>query len=271
MFAQFRTFLLLFIFSAAGYVVCETSFTIVPAESSTLCPDQEVCYTLNEYVSNSSLSSDLDTITLEFQPGTHTLDISLEVSDISSFTMRGVDAATLECEERFGVIFMYYTMNIILHGMTFINCHSVIVDNVTNLVLEDSLFQTVEPYFIQATNIQIINSTFTRSPKGVLDIFSTASVLIRNCTFSDNIEANSSSNGLVLISGGPSSSVTIEATIFRNNHMTGRGAFRGSGHKLTVVNSIFIENSGGLGAIYSDFESVTISRSEFSGNYAQDA
>ena len=280
MFTQFRTFLFLFVFSAAvGDVVCET-FTIVPAESSTLCPDQEICYTLNEYVSNSSLSSDLDTITLEFQPGTHTLDIPLAVNGISSFTMRGIDTTTLECEERFS---MASTIDVILRGMTFINCggRESISENsisaVTNLILKDSLFQTDEPYYIQrTTNIQIINSTFTRSPRGVLSIDNTASVLIRNCTFSDNIEATfvtSAINGLVS-SGGPSSSVTIEATIFRNNHMQTIGAFQGSGHRLTVVNSTFVENSGGpsgAGAIYSDFESVTISRSEFSGNYAQDS
>ena len=154
MFAQFRIFLLLFVFSAAvGDVVCET-FTIIPAESSTLCPDQEICYTLHEYVSNSSLSSDLDTITLEFQPGTHTLDIPLAVNGISSFTMRGIDTATLRCEERFSLT---STMDVILRGMTFINCggRESIFENsisaVTNLILEDSSFQTDEPYYIQGT------------------------------------------------------------------------------------------------------------------------
>ncbi len=261
-------------------MVSET-FIIVPTESGpTLCPEQEVCYTLNEYVSNSSLSSDLDTITLEFQPGTHTLDVPFAVSDFSSFTMRGIDHATLECKETFR---MTSTVNASFQGMTFINCggrESIVamISAVTNLILEDSVFQSDEPFSIQSTtNIQIINSTFTRSSRGVLSIFSPVAVLIRNCIFSDNIQASHSSGGLVSISGGLSTSVTIESTIFKNNHMTGRqatGAFRGSGHTLTIVNSTFIENSGGpigTGAVCSDFESVTISRSEFSGNYAQES
>ena len=152
------------------------------------------------------------------------------------------------------------------------------ISAVTNFVFEDSLFQSDGPFYIQSTtNIQIINSTFTRSPRGVLSISSrTTATLIRNCTFSDNIQANSSSIGVVSVTG-PSSSVTIETTVFRNNHMSGRqtsGAFRGSGWRLTVVNSTFFENSGGplgAGAIHSEYESVTISRSRFSGNYAQES
>jgi hypothetical protein len=162
-------------------------------------------------------------------------------------------------------------MNASFQGMTLINCgrrESIIgtISAVANLILEDSVFQSDEPFYIQSTtNIQIINSTFTRSSRGVLSIFSPVAVLIRNCTFSDNIQASRPSNGLVSISGRLSTSVTFESTIFKNNHMTGRGAtgaFRGSGHTLTVVDSTFIENSGGpigTGAIRSDFESVTIS------------
>ena len=276
MFVQFRLSLLLFVSIAVNYVVCET-FTILPTESS-LCPaDSETCYTLNEYA-NSSLSSDLN-ITLELQPGTHTLNIPFAVNGISSFTMRGINA-TLKCEKRFNVT---RTGSVILRGISFINCggRDSIFENsvsvVTNFVFEDSSFQSDEPFYIQSTtNIQIINSTFTRSPRGVLSIIRTTALLIRNCTFSDNIQANSSSIGVVSVSG-PSSSVTIETTVFRNNHMSGRqttGAFRGRGRKLTVVNSTFFENSGGplgTGAIHSEYKSVTISRSGFSGNYAQES
>ena len=103
MFAQFIIFtLLLFVSTAVHYVACET-FIIIPTENSTLCPESEICYTLNEYASmNSNLSSNLDTITLELQPGTHTLDVPLAVRNISSFTMRG-NNATLECKQRFNV------------------------------------------------------------------------------------------------------------------------------------------------------------------------
>ena len=247
MFAQFRTLLLLFVSAAINdYVVCEI-FTIIPAESST-CPDSGICYTLNQYASTSSLSSGLDTITLELQPGTHTLEVPLVVSDISSFTLRGVDT-TLVCEKRFN--FTRLTENVILHGISFINCggHGSIFENsvsdVRNFVIEDSIFQTDEPFYIQVTtNIQIINSTFTRSPKGVFYIFITRNMLIRNYTFLDNnIQASSSSieSGVVLVSGA-SSSVTIENTVFRNNHVSGEritAAFQGHGQQLTVVNSTF--------------------------------
>ena len=277
MFVQFRTLLLLLFVSAAinDYVVCEI-FTIIPAESST-CSDSGICYTLNQYASTSSLSSGLDTITVELQPGTHTLDVPLVVSDISSFTLRGVDT-TLVCEKRLN--FTRLTENVILRGISFINCGgrgSIFensVSDVRNFIIEDSIFQTDEPFYIQATtNIQLINSTFTRSPKGVFYIFITRDMLIRNCTFLDNnIQASSSSieSGVVLVSRA-SSSVTIETTVFRNNHVSGEritAAFQGHGQQLTVVNSTFFQNSGG--AIHSRYKSVTISRSGFSSNYAKE-
>ena len=152
MFAQFKTFtLLLFVLTAVHYVACET-FIIVPTENSTLCPESEICYTLNEYASmNSNLSgSDLDTITLELQPGTHTLDVPLAVRSISSFTMRG-NNATLECEQRFNVT---HAESVTLRGISFISCgcqDSIFESNtfaVTNLVFEDSSFQSDESFYI---------------------------------------------------------------------------------------------------------------------------
>lgn len=186
------------------------------------------------------------------------------------------------CEKRFN--FTRITDSVILRGISFINCGgrgSIFengVSNVRNFIIEDSLLQSEAPFYIQdTTNIQFINSTFTHSPRGVFDIFlGTSVVMIRNCTFSDNnIQASTAgvSIGVVLVSGR-SSSVTIETTVFKNNHVSGErvpitAVFQGRGQQLTVVNSTFFRNGGG--AIYSQYKSVTISRSEFSNNYAEDS
>ena len=269
--------LVLVLSTAVNHAVCET-FTIVPTPES-LCPEMETCYTLDEYASNSNVSSGLDKITLEFCPGTHILNISLVVRDLSWFAMTG-ENATLQCVKKFNVS---YTGNVTFRGMLFVNCggrSSIFEDHinvVTNLILEDLVFQTEQPFFIDsATNTQIINSTFTRSSApGVLVISgSNNGLLIRNCTFSDNVQTgpNSLSTfGLITAIGGQSS-VTIESSVFKNNHMQTTGVLHGRGNRLTIVNSTFQSNSGGrlgAGAITSDYQSVTISSSGFSGNYAE--
>ena len=270
---QSKGILLLLFFTAIQQVVSET-FTIVPSSES-ICP-KEICYTLNQYASNSSLRLGLASITLELQPGTHTLDIPLAVSDISSFTLRGKNA-TLQCAQKFNFTGTEYVS---LRDISFKNCggHSSVienhVDNIGSFVLEDSLFQSDEPFYIKSIiNIQIINSTFTRSPRGVLSIFSLREhyILIRNCTFSDTSSSSSSKTGLISVHG-VSSSVTIENSLFKNNHMGGNftsRVFRGRGQKLTVINSTFLENSGGrfgIGAINSWYQSVTISGCTFRDN-----
>ena len=269
---------LLFISTGINYVVCET-FIIVPSSESS-CPDLEICYTLNQYASNSNLSSGLDNITLELQPGIHSLNVPLIVSDISSFTMRGIDA-TLQCVKKFN---FSYTEDVTLGGISFINCggRSSVFENhvvvVSNFILERSSFETDQPFYIGSTsNVNIVNSTFTNSPRGVLAISGyRTEILISNCTFSDNVQASSSSIGVISTSGG-SSSVTIKNSVFKNNHMNEdhtSGAFQGRGETLTVINSTFVGNSGGrlgAGAIHAGYKSVTISSSFFNDNIGSDS
>ena len=250
-------------------------FTIVPSTADfTSCPNESRCFTLSQYASNSSLSSNMSNITLELQPGTHSLNSPLTVSDISSFTMSGINA-TLVCVENFNVSAIEY---VYLGGISFVNCggHSSIFEHhildVGNFTLENSIFQTDEPFYILwANNILIANSTFTNSPRGVFSISSPLILLIRHCVFSDNIQASTSSIG-VIRSSGTRSSVTIENSIFKNNHMNvdlASGAFKGNGQSLTIINSTFANNTGGrfgTGAVALRYRSVLISGSSFRDN-----
>ena len=143
-----RVVLLLLFSTAIQHVVCEV-FTIVPSSEST-CPEEQICYTLNQYASNSNLSSGLDNITLELQSGTHTLDIPLVVSYISSFEMSGSGntMTTLHSVDEFS----FYEVNFVhLSGIRFINggSHSSSTSTtqfsvflVGMFILENSTFQT---------------------------------------------------------------------------------------------------------------------------------
>lgn len=270
-------FHLLLILSGTLHDGVSETFTIVPsATDDTSCPNESKCFTLTQYASNSSLSSNLSNITLELQPGTHSLDSPLIVSDISSFAMRG-ENATLLCVEKFNVS---YTEYVYLGGISFVNCggrSSIFEDhiqNVRNFTIENSIFKMDEPFYIDSTNyILVANSTFTGSPRGVFSISRPLILHIRDCVFSDNIQASASSIGVITSSGSSRSSVTIENSIFKNNRMNTdhtSGAFMGTGQSITITNSTFANNSYGgqfgAGAITLGYQSVVISGSSFRDN-----
>ena len=79
--------------STIQYSSCER-FNIVPSPDSS-CPGEftgDPCLTLEQYVANPSLSSN---ITFELQPRNHRLDSQLSVQRINSFTMTVTALATV--------------------------------------------------------------------------------------------------------------------------------------------------------------------------------
>ena len=275
-------------------MVCET-FTIVPSIESD-CPD-EICYTLDQYTSNSSISLGLSNITLDLQPGTHTLETPLLVGDICSFTMSGSGSriTTLVCIEDFGFTATEFVR---LGGINFINCggpapsrYNIIINNIVaarlsvgTFILENSSFTSNERLYIESTNsVLIANSSFTRSPNGTLSILNSI-VTIKNSVFIDNFMTVTSdykvNPGVISIHR---SSMMIENSIFMNNHnnmypssspqVTFRAratvihATGGENHTLTIVNSSFINNSGRfIGAVHSSLRSLAILGCIFSDN-----
>ena len=284
---QSRAILLLLISTTIQHMVCET-FTIVPTSESA-CPE-EICYTLNQYASDSNLSSGLDNITLELQPGTHTLDVPLSVLSILSFTMSGSGNATttLHCADEFGFT---ATEFVCLRGINFINCDGHwlfrrpfipffhFAYQIDTIILEDSSFQTSKRLCIQSTNnVLIANSSFTRSQRGILSIL-LSTVTIKNSTFADNNMTSDRDVGLGVISADRSSMV-VENSIFMSNRLnpgptsTLLTSYHGTAihttghnHTLMIINSTFFNNSGpSTGAVSSSLQSLAISGCTFSNN-----
>ena len=99
-------FAVLFLISnTVQYSSCER-FNIVPSPNSP-CPGEftgEPCLTLEQYVANPSLSSN---ITFELHPGNHRLDSQLSVSNINSFTMRANTSVTVSCIQHLRIPFYF--------------------------------------------------------------------------------------------------------------------------------------------------------------------
>ena len=256
--SRMEMFLVFLLLNAVEYSRCER-FNIVPSPDSP-CPGEftgEPCLTLQQYVANPSLSSN---ITFELHPGNHRLDSQLAVRNINSFMMRANVSAVVTCNQQLGGPFSFYRLQQVhVSGVTFVGCRMGL-EYITNATVERNSF---------------VNRA-TCCPYGAaLFVQYTSSVLIRQCIISNN---RVGSRGAIY--GYRSNYFAIEQSSFRNNYYPysccsrGRGvAIYVSNGDITVLNSNFSDNlvtyNGDGGAIYvsgGGTLTVTITGSYFSDN-----
>ena len=228
-------------------------FNIVPSPDSP-CPGEftgEPCLTLQQYVANPGLGS----ITLELNPGNHSLDSQLSVLSVDSFVMRANISATVTCSQQG---FYFYQLQLVhVTGITFVGCR-MNLQYVINATFERNLF---------------VNRTRCCDSGAAIYAYYSASILVRLCVVSNN----NVFNGAIY---GYQSNFIIEQTTFINNYyqrccsITNGGAIytAGSG-SLDILSSNFINNSasaysGHGGAIYFDGSNITVTNSTFISNTA---
>ena len=242
--------------NAVRYCSCER-FNIIPTADSP-CPGEftgEPCLTLQQYVANPSLSSN---ITLELYPGNHRLDAQLSVANINSFTMRANATVTVTCADQPEYLdWMRFNQMSSLHvsGITFIGC-KMSLSGVTNAKIVRNSF---------------VNKTVCCNTISTLNIQSSSSVLIKQCTFSNN-----RLYGGALKTHGVNNLVIDEST-FVNNYSPrtsfGKGAIHiRYGINTTILNSNFSDNhavgNDNGGAVYVDGGDITIINTTFVNNTA---
>ena len=245
---------LLFIGNTVQYSSCER-FNIVPSPDSP-CPGEftgEPCLTLEQYVANPSLSSN---ITFELHPGNHHLNSQMSVSNVNSFIMRGTTSATVVCNQQLGAPFYFYRLQQIhVSGITFVGCRMQLYYTTNAMLERDS--------FLNRTRCCL---------NGAALYASYSSVLIRMCTISNN----RIHRGAVY---GYRSTFAIEHTTFGINYPCGCSNARGGaiclyGGSVDILNSNFGSNSinggdgGQGGAVYFDGGNITVTNSTFVNNTA---
>ena len=259
-FATILTFVFLLI-TAVQYCSCER-FNIIPTADSP-CPGEftgEPCLTLQQYVANPSLSSN---ITLELHSGNHRLDSQLSAANINSFTMRTNATVTVNCSQqlqlasydwfRFDRVQQFH-----VSGITFIGCR-IYLNYVTNVTITRNSF---------------LNRTICCSQGSALNIRYSSSVLIKQCNISDNKVSYGA------ISGFRINSFIIDQCSLVNNY--GQRYTYGSGSALylvqgnvTIRNSNFSDNRGNYGynggAVYVTAQNVSIYNTQFNNNRASSA
>ena len=265
----FATILFLLL-NAIEYSSCER-FNIVPSPGSP-CPGEftgEPCLTLQQYVANPSLSSN---ITFELQPGNHRLDSQLQVQNINSFIMRANTTATVTCRQLDRMFYFNRLQQVHVSGITFVGCRMYLW-YVTNATLERSITFDSRMELQYVTNATVERSSFFdgRCCEAALIVYHSSSVLIRQCIVSNF----RSPTGAIY---GYNSNFIIEQAAFRNNFYPYYGCcsnsgaiYIGGGGNLNILNSNFSDNSashGAGGAIYFDGNNITITNSNFVNNTA---
>ena len=188
---------LLLLFSNAVQYSSSERFTIIPSPDSP-CPGEftgEPCLTLQQYVTNPSLSSN---ITFELHPGNHSLASQISMQNINSFTMRANPSATVTCNQQLREPFYFYQLQqVYVSGITFVGCRMA-MSYVTNAIIE--------------RNSSFVGGTSFRCCYSGRALYAyRSSVLIRQC----NISNNRVYRGAIY---GSQSTFIIEQATFRMNH-----------------------------------------------------
>ena len=278
------SFLLLFVCTYVG-ASDYTKFYIVTSPDSP-CPvaatEGDLCLTIQQYATNHSLYSSLNMVVLELQPGNHSLDSELTMSNIESFVMRGDGAAatTIHCGDRFYAGLHFESVREVqISGITFVGCRQNRFNGSSNFVMMNSSFLTLTSTGTQlslshSTNVTIVMTSFLNADNipihvRFLSLFK-CSALVQHCMFSNNM-----GSGAISISR---STVTFNQSTFEDNsNSQGNrrgGAIYASSSTIAVVDSTFRNNSASLaGAILIDSGKetsvLTIENSNFTDNTAR--
>ena len=250
-------------------------FYIIPSPDSS-CPEistaGESCFTLQQYISTQNFPARTN-ITLELQPGNHTLETDLIVSDLMSFAMKGINSSLYYCDTQFS---FSNVDRVHISDMEFINCgyepngklQQNNIDTVGSFVLENSIFVSGNGLYITRSPIvEILNTTFTGAIGSALCI-SRSSAIVRQCKFSNTVRnivrrgnARTFFSGALCIN--KVSSLTIEESEFKNNEL----AIRGQASKSVILKSTFISNTKGTISLFiRERESIEISDCTFINN-----
>ena len=181
--------------------------------------EEPTCLTLQQFVTrfiNNSYQN-ITTITLELGSGEHSLNSTLSVLNVTSFTMRS-DAATITCSHPGVRLQLHYIEDVVIRRITFVGHVEIKISFVEQFRFENSSFQSSPNGSLilnHTMNATIIGSSFlevTQSDchKAAMTI-NKSSVLIQYCIFSKSQAVIYSTL----------SALTIDSCTFVNNSLIG--------------------------------------------------
>ena len=278
------TFLIIFtIASAETYHISTDS---APCENMTSSNRNANCITLSQFALNSTsyMTSDTISITLTMDPGIHSLDATIFISNVSSFELLGPpgDSTTITCNVTSASAALVFEGIPFarVENVTFKGCGGTRVTSVEQLVIENCNF-SADGYedvgmTMSGTNAQIMRSEFTMYSGGALSVVNNSELLVFDCTFHQN-QAEMGDGALedVLNNNGETDSVENDPSIY-NLILTSEQYSDITGGAICVHNSTMIlsdttlTNNAALfgGALFVESSNITITHGTLAGNLA---
>lgn len=216
---------------------------VIPSYDA-LCPCQDSCLTLSEISTNITYYLDSNT-SLILQPGEHTLDSNLTVSNISMFNLYSEESLTtrIRCNQIAGFYFFEVSM-IEISGIEFIACrrssvircdnfalqHSILIsENVssTSLILNQTIAANIVNCSFQGTAVSIVHQSFVttndisisdnKANLAALTIYDSSVIFNGSTTFMSNQGTLLAYNATIQFQGSTNFS---NCTTNSNSHMT---------------------------------------------------
>ena len=270
-------------------VSCDTFYILTATANPCPAPfTWDQCITLQRFATNtSSIDS---TVTFILEPGSHTLDSGLSLSNIQNFTMVPHvvgDHSTVNCTT--GSPTQSFTLSSVSHilwqGIAFNGCTLTFRTNLHSVTFRDLSFTnsgitvTDVADSVQMTNMDFTNNLYSR----IVGMRNSTRIQLRNATFmgqnaigltkaaeitvEDSIVQQVSQRSLYITD---SDNVNIVQCQFLNNNLGstkfGAGLYL-LGVKLKVNDSIFYNNQAVRGAaIFADTSDITIDGTNFTSN-----
>lgn len=176
--------LVLILCATASDVSCEVIYIV--ASQDTHCPWElsgELCLTLQQYASNPSHSSN---VTLEIQPGNHSLVSELSISNVEHFIIRATNA-TIACSSTSVGISVTLTGNIHITGVYFDRCGTITMDTIINVHVSYVSFAMCGTMTVNSINNTIIEDVLFNNSNGDVVFQMVQKLNISNTSFFSNI------------------------------------------------------------------------------------
>ncbi len=217
------------------YTAVGDTFDIVTS-LETPCPGEfsgVPCLTLQQYVSNPSIST--GNVTLLFETGSHTLESAFSAFSAMKYSLSG-DNVNIECISSIAQLNFQSIQEVYISGINFRRCHGGInLTNIVTVVITNSTVQYSDGY-----------STYT--PPVIL-------LHVGECCIYDSMFSHNWNEGNGGVMRVTNSSVSIDSSIFQNNYnswySTGgviyaTDVYEQLSHNrftnITIINSIFMDN-----------------------------
>ena len=246
-------YLLLFLSVYDGVGHCKVIYYNITASQNDPCPQvhNSTCHTLSQLLADFSTYHDSNEteVSLSFLPGNHTLNVELSFTNVDRLLMSKYPnlngTLSIQCVSLSGKLIVNGSRYVSIKSMHFIGCGGNRIVQTEQIVIEDTIFETVD------------------SRDTVLTLDEIAQAVIISCSFLFNTNRDRLKDHS--ISEFPNNQAVVDYV----SHTISGGALYTAFSNVSIINSNFMHNRAEIGgAFVAHNSSVHIQGSMFNSNRA---